>query len=367
MNKTTTKILFLIQIPPPVHGSSLIGQRIKDSKLINENFEADFVNTMTSRNMKELGKKPLLKFSRFLGVSFQFFKLLLTKKYDLCLFAITSKGKALYRDLLFIGMLKLFGTKYVLLMNNKGVSSVSHKWIHDKIYKFLFKNAHVIINSIHIYPDIEKYVKEENLSILFNGIPDVIKQESSRKENEVPQLLYLGNMTRSKGAFVLLEACKILHQKQLNFKCNFVGAWNDITEEEFNDFIHKNNLKQKVEYLGPKYDDDKWTVYQQSDIFVFPTYYHYECFPLVLLEAMQHALPVISTPEGGIRDIVDNEKTGYLVEQENEKELAEKLSILVENDKLRKQMGNEGRSKYEKVFTLNAFERRLKEILETVK
>jgi glycosyltransferase involved in cell wall biosynthesis len=53
--------------------------------------------------------------------------------------------------------------------------------------------------------------------------------------------------------------------------------------------------------------------FEKSHIFVFPTFYYYECFPLVLLEAMQHALPVISTDEGGIPDIAETGITGYIV------------------------------------------------------
>ena len=46
---------------------------------------------------------------------------------------------------------------------------------------------------------------------------------------------------------------------------------------------------------------------------LFPTFYHNECFSLVLLEAMEHGLPCISTTEGGIPGIVDDGKTGFLV------------------------------------------------------
>ena len=50
---------------------------------------------------------------------------------------------------------------------------------------------------------------------------------------------------------------------------------------------------------------------KREDVFVFPTFYHNECFPLVLLEAMQHHLPCISTTEGGIPGIIDDKETGY--------------------------------------------------------
>ena len=47
---------------------------------------------------------------------------------------------------------------------------------------------------------------------------------------------------------------------------------------------------------------------QTADIFVFPTFYFNECFPLVIIEAMMNGLPVISTDEGGIRDEVKDGK-----------------------------------------------------------
>jgi glycosyltransferase involved in cell wall biosynthesis len=86
-----------------------------------------------------------------------------------------------------------------------------------------------------------------------------------------------------------------------------VGKWADITERDFCAAIEKKNLSNCVFAHGAKYGNEKTYFFEQADIFVFPS--HDECFPLVLLEAMQSGLPIISTNEGGIPDIVDNEKT----------------------------------------------------------
>ena len=64
--------------------------------------------------------------------------------------------------------------------------------------------------------------------------------------------------------------------------------------------------------MGRKYGEEKERLFRESDIFVFPTYYDIECFPLVLLEAMQYGLPCVNTDEGGIRDIVVND-SGFTV------------------------------------------------------
>jgi glycosyltransferase involved in cell wall biosynthesis len=96
---------------------------------------------------------------------------------------------------------------------------------------------------------------------------------------------------------------------------------------------------------------------------LFPTFYHNECFPLVLLEAMEHGLPCISTTEGGIPGIVDDGKTGFLVPKHDVAVLADKILLLLNAPVLRSNMGKAGREKFEKEFTLEVFEKRMVEIL----
>lgn len=96
---------------------------------------------------------------------------------------------------------------------------------------------------------------------------------------------------------------------------------------------------------------------------LFSTFYHNECFPLVLLEAMEHGLPCISTTEGGIPGIVDDGKTGFLVPKHDVAVLADKILLLLNDSGLRSNMGKVGREKFEKEFTLEVFEKRMVEIL----
>jgi glycosyltransferase involved in cell wall biosynthesis len=101
---------------------------------------------------------------------------------------------------------------------------------------------------------------------------------------------------------------------------------------------------------------------KSADILAHPSLN--DCFPLVLLEAMSLSLPVISTFEGAIPEIVDNEISGFLVPSKDPKSLAEKLEILIKEPELRRKLGAAGRLKYENEFTLKVFESRLKDILE---
>ena len=81
-----------------------------------------------------------------------------------------------------------------------------------------------------------------------------------------------------------------------------------------------------VNYLGRKYGEDKELQFSKSDIFVFPTYYENECFPLVLLEAMRAGVPIITTDEGAIPDIISND-IGILCRKQSVQSLANILKI----------------------------------------
>ena len=78
---------------------------------------------------------------------------------------------------------------------------------------------------------------------------------------------------------------------------------------------------------------------------------------------MEYALPVVSTNEGGIPDVVINGQTGYTVDKNNPKALADALERLFRNPELCILMGKAGRKRFEEKFTEEVFEHRMKECL----
>lgn len=99
---------------------------------------------------------------------------------------------------------------------------------------------------------------------------------------------------------------------------------------------------------------------------MFPTYYSGECFPLVLLEAMDHALPCISTNNGGIPDIIENGKTGLVAQSKDCVSLAGTIQELLDDSNKRVKLGIEGYNRYTKLFTQLTFEKRISGILENI-
>lgn len=360
------KILFILHLPPPVHGSSTVGQYIYESKIINNAFECRFINLSTSRLINEIGKKPIQKIGRYFSILCQVFKQLICFKPQLCYLAITAKGYAFYKDALIALMTKAFKVPLVYHFHNKGVSTRQHKAIDNFLYRRVFKNAHVILLSKYLYPDVEKYFTPEQVHFCPNGIPDINFRQKTldKKQNKKTEILFLSNLIESKGVFVLLEACVILKQKGLAFHCTYVGGEGDVNAKQFQEKVKELGLTDQVVYVGKKYGEDKEEAFSKADIFAFPS--HNETFGLVNLEAMQFSLPIVSTFEGSIPEVVEDGITGFLVPQKDVYALAHKLEILIQNPELRHRMGIAGRIKYENQFTLSVFENRLKDILTTI-
>ena len=419
MKVRNTHILFITPLPPPVHGSAMVSQYIKDSELIRGEFDCDFVNLSTSRRMDEIGKGGVKKLLRFAGSFFLLFYKLLLHRYDLCYLAITCHGVGLLKDAPFVLLCKLFGRKVVIHQHNKGMSGCIDRWPYRRLIPYIYKRARVILLSWHLYPDIAQAVKREQVMICANGIPetvsgersvlngtdikpstqnpqqeqrdltknstlnskhytlnskqeqrDLTKQERSvslntKQEHRSPltvNLLFLSNLIPSKGVYVLLDACKMLMDRGVAFQCNFVGGESkEMDCRVFEQAVKERGLEECVLYHGPKYGEEKEQYWRMADVFVQPTYE--DCFPLTILEAMQHGLPVVSTDEGAVPDMVADGENGFVCRRKDAEGLAQVLERLLLDEALRHRMGAEGYRRYKEKFTLQCFERRFVECL----
>lgn len=354
-----------MHMPPPVHGASMMGKYIHDSKQIGQTFDCRYINLTLAKDLSDIGKGGFSKLWNFLRQMKHIASTVHKEKPQLCYVTPNAKGGAFYKDFVVVMLLKAMGQNVIAHYHNKGVATRQDRVLDNFLYKHFFKNQKVILLAKALYKDIEKYVAPKDVYICPNGIPESYSlPKPLSKKQESCKILFLSNMMVEKGIWDLLEACRILKEKEKEFHCDFVGKWSDIDSPTFHKRIQKYGLEDYVTTHGPQYGTEKEKYLREADLFVFPTYYNNECFPLVLLEAMEYSLPCISTNEGGITDIIEDSKTGYIVEKQNPLILAQQIEYLLDHPELRKQMGQAGKNKFQKEFTLEKFEERMKAILE---
>lgn len=367
------KILFIMHMPPPVHGASMVGQYIHDSELINSSCDCHYVNLAVATRLDEIGKGGWNKVKGVLKKLMEVRKAVKTVKPDLVYITPNSAGAPFYKDFITVMMLKIMGRKIVMHFHNKGVTTRQNRWLDNWLYRRYFKGVKLILLAEALYEDVKRYVKREDVFVCPNAIPAISNANGvTVNSNHVPHILWLTNIMKTKGIMEYLSALKILKDKGVTFKADFVGGLTkEMSGEEFDEALAAMGLKGCCAYFGPKYGDDKYVFFRQADVFVLPSYT--EAFPVSILEAMQFALPVVASNVGGVSAEVEDGVNGYLIGgkqpvmlntfRPNPREIAEKIETLLTDSALRQRMGEAGREKYEKEFTLEVFEKRMAEIL----
>lgn len=166
-------ILFILHMPPPVHGAAMMGKYIHDSKMINETFDCHYINLATAKDIKDIGKVGLKKLISFLEMLKSIRKMVKQIKTQLVYVTPNSHGIALYKEFVIVQMLKGMGCKVVIHFHNQGVRTFQDYWPNKWIYPRLFKGVKVILLSEALYEDVRKYVDRQNVLICPNGIPDI--------------------------------------------------------------------------------------------------------------------------------------------------------------------------------------------------
>lgn len=357
----------MVQIPPPVHGAALRNLSLYESKLLQENFNIQLLPLAFADSIFAIGKFSFAKMLKSFRYALMLFIKLIKFKPDIAYFTITPAGGAFYRDCLFVFILKLFNIRILYHLRGIGINMARKQNVFNGfLYNFVFRNTFVVCLSQKHLKDIDGLPYNKHF-IVPNGIKIEIKPEWNHGKNSgKKRILFLSNFVRSKGVYDFLSALQKLEQKQLDFEASLVGADYDITLEDIQKYINDAGLSGKVTASGPSYKEEKFKAISRCDIFVFPTYYSFELFPGVILEAMQCSKPVVSTYHGVIEDIVDQGSTGLLVEAKNVDQLAEKIKYLIEHPVEAEAMGKRAGEKFYQLYTLDKFEQNVKSVFDEV-
>lgn len=156
-----------------------------------------------------------------------------------------------------------------------------------------------------------------------------------------PRLLYVRSLHRMYNPKLLIEVARRLTAKYSDFKLCFVGPDKDGSKDELVRACQDHGLVDQVEFAGYLSKEAWIKRSQEFDIFVNPT--HFDNQPVSIIEAMALGLPVVSTRVGGIPFLVENKKSGWLVEDSDVDGFVHAIETLVSDDDLCQRLSNNGR------------------------
>jgi glycosyltransferase involved in cell wall biosynthesis len=182
---------------------------------------------------------------------------------------------------------------------------------------------------------------------LYHGLDTKLFTPPLEEPVGVPTILSVGRFVEKKGFPYLIDACRILKEKGLSFKCRIIGQ-KDEQSELVESMIQEFGLEDTVTIEGGMTQDELKEAYANATIFALPCFIvdsgDRDGIPNVLAEAMASGRAVVSTNSSGIPEIVEHEVNGLLVPQKNALALAKALEYLLENPDSRAELGQAARA-----------------------
>ena len=338
---------------------------IYNSETINRSITRELLQIRFSDNLNQLRKFNILKLIRMFRLVFDLIQKIRNFRPDFVYFSFMPVGKGLWRDLIFVMVLKVFGIKTIYHLHNKGIARNSRRIFMRNIYRYVFKNSIVIHLS-------EKLMKNEIDALNIKGIqrfivPNGIKvmKQNLHNRDGVVNLLYLSNLFPQKGVFEMINMFSELVSRHDNIHLNIVGGFPDVRiQRKVEKKIRERELESHITMVGPKYGKKKIKEFQKAHLFVFPTAFRQECLPLVILEAMNFGLPVVASDEGAIPEIIEDGVDGFVKSLEDHDEFVKTIEKLILDKDLRAKIGAGARLKFRKNFTDKQVETKMAEIFE---
>ncbi|EAH5484005.1 glycosyltransferase family 4 protein [Campylobacter coli] len=222
------------------------------------------------------------------------------------------------------------------------------KLIHEIFKRYQSRNNFFDNLVILSFCELELWKKHhKNVSVIPNFIPNISKKKSNSSQKNI---LSIGRITLEdqKGFLRLIDIWKMVQKKEVykDWTLTIVG------EGELKKTIEQKIKAYKLEnsiILKP-FTKEIEKEYLKASIYVMTSYF--ESFGMVLIESANYNIPSISfNIHSGPKEIIENEKSGFLIEDGNLQEFADKICLLMDNESLRKQMGENAKKKIKHTFS----------------
>lgn len=206
----------------------------------------------------------------------------------------------------------------------------SNKRIKDKIRKLL-RECYVLIVLGKEWKNIILNIEPQTNIVVINNTISIPKQITKWNDNKF-SIIFLGVLIKRKGVEDLLEAIRLIKNKNIKKEYKIIIAGTGKEENNLKEKCKKMKISNFVEFLGWINEEQKEKLLKENQLLVLPSYN--EGLPMAVLEAISYGIPILSTRVGDIEEAVINEKNGYLIKKGNIKELSKYLYRFINMNKV---------------------------------
>lgn len=299
-----SRILFIVQLPPPVHGASLMNKLVYDRANRNPSNQCYLVKLNFARSLSDLQRFKPRKLLRAIVVLFELAWKLLRYRPNIIYFSMVPLGLVLIRDSLYLAVCKLCspGARKIIHLHRPGlVQFYQNRRLIRQMYGIIFRNCELV----HLTPLLAKNeleplkLERSKITVIPNAIVKV--NDLTRHKKDRNNILFLSNFFRHKGYLDLVDAFAMLSKNNPELSLTLAGAFvSEPDREELIQRIQMHNIADRVEVIGPVYGSHRFELYSRAGIFILPSRIEY--FPLVILEAMSERCVVVTSGRENLKE-----------------------------------------------------------------
>jgi glycosyltransferase involved in cell wall biosynthesis len=365
------RVLLVAQTPPPFGGQAVLMQHIRNAKY--DGVRIFHVRMAFSRDMGEMGRIRLRKIGHLLALLYRISWARLRYRPVCLYYPPAGRNKvAMYRDVFLLISSRWMFRRTIFHFLAGGLSElypVASIWMKP-LFRAAYYGADLGIRTDPLAPEDPKSLKVRAEMIIPNAVEDAgvppVPSDRLSWRGDKPTILYVGVMRESKGVVTLLDACGLLKRQGHEFRLRMMGQFDSHSFERRVAELGS-DYDLAIEHLGVRIGREMHAAFEDADIFAYPTYFESEAFPLVLIEAMQHRLPIVTTNWRSIPSMVSDGSNGFVVSVRDPEAVADRIARLLKNPALAISMGRFGRKRYEDFYTMTAFDRRLQQAFDQIR
>lgn len=304
---------------------------------LDKEVDLQYISTLKSgSNLKKI-KIYFVSFLKYL---------LKIMRTDIVHIHMSYKG-SFYRKAIMIHMAKLYKKKIIIHIHGSEFEKFyinSNKILKKFISKTLEKGNLVIALSEEWKDILLRISPKSNIIVIHNSI---IVPKYEKKDYISKNILFLGELGERKGVYDILEIFDDIISEFPDVKLTLAGN-GDVNEVK--SICDKYNFNKNVIIPGWISGDEKNELLKEASIYILPSYN--EGMPISILEAMANKLPIISTNVGGIPQMIENGKEGYLINPGDNISMKKALELLLSDVNKRKNMGESSYIRVNNEFNL---------------
>jgi glycosyltransferase involved in cell wall biosynthesis len=369
-NERKLRILVVGQTPPPLGGQAVMIQTLLDGTYTN--VELFHVRMDFSRDLNASGKLGIVKLWVLVRVVMEILYTKVRRAPDVLYYPPAGpRFLPVARDMFVLCFTRWLFRLTVFHFHASGLTDYRARLnpLLRKIFDLAYSRPDVAIRISKSAPAEGPRLGCKREFIIANGIEDragcaIVR---SKQADEPIRILFVALLTEVKGVLMAIEAVHALAKAGVRVQLTCMGQWESREVQSRAEALIDPALRHCFEFPGVLVGEDKWEYFRKADIFCFPSHFHSETFPLVLLEAMCFSLPVVSTLWRGIPDVVQNGVNAILVEPHDLPACVSALALLVRDQQMRTEMATKSRERFTQNFTVNAHRKELEVVFQSLR